>query len=81
MCYKVECQRCKKYSWGGCGQHLPSVYKQIEKGKHCRGGIPWMLVKSCYLKTDDLNSSKFSSLNLNLYEMVGVRNLPYSVNH
>ncbi|POO02641.1 hypothetical protein TorRG33x02_016270 [Trema orientale] len=36
MCYKVECQTCKKYTWGGCGKHLPSLYNSIEKGKHCQ---------------------------------------------
>jgi len=35
MCYRVLCQKCGKYSWGGCGEHLASVYKNIEEGNHC----------------------------------------------
>ncbi|KAI4330326.1 hypothetical protein MLD38_028624 [Melastoma candidum] len=35
MCYKVECKKCGKYTWAGCGKHLNSVYSSIEKGKHC----------------------------------------------
>ncbi|KAF9682329.1 hypothetical protein SADUNF_Sadunf05G0097800 [Salix dunnii] len=35
MCYRVECKQCKKYSWGGCGNHLATLYASIDKGKHC----------------------------------------------
>lgn len=35
MCYKVECKRCGKTSWGGCGKHLTTLYPTIEEGKHC----------------------------------------------
>lgn len=35
MCYRVLCRRCGKYSWGGCGKHLRSVYGSIEEGNHC----------------------------------------------
>ncbi|KAF8410606.1 hypothetical protein HHK36_003138 [Tetracentron sinense] len=35
MCFRVECKQCGKYGWGGCGEHLPSIYANIEKGKHC----------------------------------------------
>jgi hypothetical protein len=35
MCYKVECDKCGKYTWKGCGLHVKSVYDGIEKGKHC----------------------------------------------
>jgi len=35
MCYRVECKQCKKYSWGGCGKHLATLYASIDKGKHC----------------------------------------------
>ncbi|KAJ0085967.1 hypothetical protein Patl1_08762 [Pistacia atlantica] len=27
MCYKVRCSTCGKTGWGGCGNHLSSVYK------------------------------------------------------
>ncbi|KAG6775818.1 hypothetical protein POTOM_019317 [Populus tomentosa] len=35
MCYRVECKQCKKYSRGGCGEHLATLYASIDKGKHC----------------------------------------------
>ncbi|KAK7346477.1 hypothetical protein VNO80_20997 [Phaseolus coccineus] len=35
MCYRVLCQKCGKYTWGGCGDHLPSVYRNIGEGNHC----------------------------------------------
>ena len=35
MCYKVECSKCGKFTWNGCGKHVASVYDGIEKGKHC----------------------------------------------
>jgi hypothetical protein len=35
MCYKVECNKCGKFTWKGCGLHVKSVYDGIEKGKHC----------------------------------------------
>ncbi|OVA18608.1 hypothetical protein BVC80_1831g158 [Macleaya cordata] len=35
MCFRVECKQCGKYSWSGCGDHVASLYANIEKGKHC----------------------------------------------
>lgn len=35
MCFRVECKQCGKYSWGGCGKHLKTLYGSIDKGKHC----------------------------------------------
>ncbi|KAH6796172.1 hypothetical protein C2S51_037158 [Perilla frutescens var. frutescens] len=35
MCYEVKCSKCSKTSWGGCGRHVPAVYKQIPEGEHC----------------------------------------------
>ncbi|KAG6773982.1 hypothetical protein POTOM_021331 [Populus tomentosa] len=35
MCYRVGCKQCKKYSWGGCGDHLATLYASMDKGKHC----------------------------------------------
>ncbi|KAH7846151.1 hypothetical protein Vadar_010496 [Vaccinium darrowii] len=36
MCYEVKCSKCGKASWGGCGFHVPSVYKRIPEGQHCQ---------------------------------------------
>nr|KYP66690.1 hypothetical protein KK1_012995 [Cajanus cajan] len=35
MCYRVECRSCKKYTWGGCGRHLSTLYASINEGMHC----------------------------------------------
>ncbi|GKV33472.1 hypothetical protein SLEP1_g41987 [Rubroshorea leprosula] len=35
MCYEVKCSTCGKTTWGGCGRHVPSVYKRIPEGQHC----------------------------------------------
>uniref|UniRef100_A0A7N2M047 Uncharacterized protein n=1 Tax=Quercus lobata TaxID=97700 RepID=A0A7N2M047_QUELO len=35
MCFQVECKRCGKTSWGGCGKHLKTLYASIDEGKHC----------------------------------------------
>ncbi|KAH7660978.1 hypothetical protein IHE45_15G031900 [Dioscorea alata] len=35
MCYIVSCATCGKSSWGGCGRHVESVYRQIKQGDHC----------------------------------------------
>ncbi|KAM5576324.1 hypothetical protein ABKV19_007267 [Rosa sericea] len=35
MCFRVDCKQCGKYSWGGCGKHLKTLYGSIDKGKHC----------------------------------------------
>ncbi|KGN62035.1 hypothetical protein Csa_006238 [Cucumis sativus] len=40
MCMLVVCKDCSKYTWKGCGRHLPGLYKSVEKGKHCNCH-PW----------------------------------------
>ncbi|ESW28855.1 hypothetical protein PHAVU_002G023800 [Phaseolus vulgaris] len=35
MCYRVECRSCRKYTWGGCGNHLTTLYASIDDGMHC----------------------------------------------
>ena len=29
MCYPVQCPKCGKTSWGGCGQHVDSVMRSV----------------------------------------------------
>lgn len=36
MCYEENCSTCGKTSWGGCGRHVPAVYKRIPQGQHCQ---------------------------------------------
>lgn len=35
MCYRVECKKCGKYGWGGCGEHLKILFGSIDEGKRC----------------------------------------------
>ncbi|KAJ0963384.1 hypothetical protein J5N97_028506 [Dioscorea zingiberensis] len=56
MCFKVDCKQCGKITWGGCGNHVPSVYNGIEKGKHCTCR-PWPGVAL----PSDTSSSKTST--------------------
>ncbi|KAK7406615.1 hypothetical protein VNO78_08244 [Psophocarpus tetragonolobus] len=35
MCYRVECRSCGRYTWGGCGRHLTTLYSSIDQGMHC----------------------------------------------
>ncbi|BAU00157.1 hypothetical protein VIGAN_10172400 [Vigna angularis var. angularis] len=35
MCYRVECRSCGRYTWGGCGNHLTTLYASIDEGMHC----------------------------------------------
>ncbi|MBA0715742.1 hypothetical protein Golax_014628, partial [Gossypium laxum] len=31
----VDCRQCGRYTWGGCGKHLSTLYASIDVGKHC----------------------------------------------
>ncbi|KAL6847040.1 hypothetical protein ACP4OV_022893 [Aristida adscensionis] len=35
MCFKVECSKCGKFTWSGCGKHVAAVHRSIDDGKHC----------------------------------------------
>ncbi|KAK8619160.1 hypothetical protein V6N13_133127 [Hibiscus sabdariffa] len=35
MCYRVDCQQCRKYTWAGCGKHLSTLFASIDEGKRC----------------------------------------------
>ncbi|UJR24599.1 hypothetical protein I4U23_005974 [Adineta vaga] len=35
MCYKIQCQKCRKYTWAGCGMHKDSVMKNIPVNQRC----------------------------------------------
>ena len=37
MCYPVECPRCHKTTWAGCGQHIAQVKASVPKGQWCPG--------------------------------------------
>ena len=35
MCYPETCSRCRKTTWGGCGQHVDSVMKSVAATDRC----------------------------------------------
>lgn len=35
MCYAVKCDKCKKTTWGGCGNHIASVKDKVPAAQWC----------------------------------------------
>lgn len=35
MCYEMKCSKCSMSTWGGCGRHLETVFKNIPYNKRC----------------------------------------------
>jgi hypothetical protein len=35
MCYPVECPRCHKTTWGGCGEHVAEVMRAVPAPQQC----------------------------------------------
>jgi hypothetical protein len=35
MCYAVQCPRCHKTTWDGCGQHVDQVMNEVPKNQQC----------------------------------------------
>ena len=44
MCRRVQCSKCSKPSWAGCGAHVESVLGDVPKNQRCQcksgGGMP-----------------------------------------
>lgn len=38
MCSPATCNRCKKVTWSGCGQHVDQVMARVPKDKQCACG-------------------------------------------
>lgn len=36
MCMQVQCPKCGKPSWAGCGAHVEQVLGHIPKDKRCQ---------------------------------------------
>ncbi|MCX6461276.1 MAG: hypothetical protein NTZ03_13350 [Actinobacteria bacterium] len=36
MCRQVQCRRCGKPGWAGCGQHVNQVMAGVPKSKRCQ---------------------------------------------
>lgn len=37
MCHKVNCRKCGKPTWAGCGNHIESALKGVAKSQRCQG--------------------------------------------
>jgi len=35
MCYPVECPRCHKTTWAGCGEHVAEVKSSVPPAQWC----------------------------------------------
>lgn len=38
MCYQVQCPRCHKTTWDGCGQHAEQVMASVPTEQKCTCG-------------------------------------------
>lgn len=36
MCFKVQCDECKKPTWRGCGRHVEQVLKDVPEAERCK---------------------------------------------
>lgn len=36
LCLKVQCDRCNKITWKGCGRHAEEVMKDVEEEDKCK---------------------------------------------
>lgn len=36
MCYKLKCDKCHKWTWGGCGKHIDQALKGIPEKDICK---------------------------------------------
>ncbi len=36
MCQRVQCSKCKRPTYAGCGMHIESVLRDVPKTERCR---------------------------------------------
>lgn len=36
MCHRVNCSKCGKPTWSGCGMHVEEALRGVPKEKRCR---------------------------------------------
>jgi len=36
MCSRVICQKCKKYTWAGCGGHIDDALAGVPQDQICK---------------------------------------------
>jgi hypothetical protein len=45
MCHRIECSRCGKPTWAGCGQHIEQALAGVPPGKRCTCPPPKTLLQ------------------------------------
>jgi hypothetical protein len=36
MCHRIQCEKCGKPTWAGCGAHVEQVLGDVPREKRCR---------------------------------------------
>lgn len=36
MCFKVQCDKCEKTTWKGCGKHAEAVMRDVPEDQKCK---------------------------------------------
>lgn len=36
MCYVLKCNKCKLFTWAGCGNHIDNIKKQVLEKDRCK---------------------------------------------
>ena len=36
MCFKIQCKKCLKYTYGGCGNHIEVALKDVPLKERCK---------------------------------------------
>jgi hypothetical protein len=50
MCHKVNCSRCGKPSWAGCGAHVEKALRDVPPEQRCQCPRPKSLLSRLFGK-------------------------------
>jgi len=48
MCHRVQCKRCGKPTWAGCGRHIEQALAGVPREKRCTCPPPESLFKRLF---------------------------------
>jgi hypothetical protein len=48
MCQRVQCAKCGKPTWVGCGQHVEQVLGDVPKDQRCQCPRPKSLLQKLF---------------------------------
>lgn len=52
MCKLLICEKCKKFTWAGCGQHLANLFKDKTINEICQDDKAKFDIMKKYIKKD-----------------------------